>query len=131
MDLRKKDFNWFDRKYEQGGRLTLEDRSELFSQFFKGVGLAVPERFLGLVREAIRTYLFDLEKRGNYTPSSDVLCFGLITCLGPLVQLPREELQGYLVRYSKAIQSHGQRVAFKRNFDCTKTHSGDARSISY
>lgn len=104
------DNSWFDEKYRQGGRPTLEDRAQLFSQ----LDIPLPERAIRKIHEQLRDCLFQLGRQ--YSPSLYVTTYGLLFCLGAFLKLDKKSYDGYVDQYRAALEKHKDRVVFDCNF---------------
>lgn len=104
------DNSWFDQKYREGGRPTLEDRAQLFSQ----LDIPLPERTIRKAEEQLKECLFQLGRQ--YTPSLHVKTYGLLFCFGSFLKLDKKSYDNYVAQYRAALEKHKDRVVFDCNF---------------
>jgi hypothetical protein len=103
--------DWFDEKYKEGGRPTLEDEAELIRQ----LEIPLADRAKGKVVQYIREALFQL-KRG-YSPSADVLAHCLIFSPFGVSCMPESERREFVRQYLEIIGKYDDANRINRNFE--------------
>ena len=111
------DANWFDKKYQDGKRPTLADRTHLFHQIFASAGIKISDRVKKSLEKELKGCLFQLKKQ--YSPSLNVEAYGLLFCCAPLLDLDDEKYQGYVEQYREITERHGNEhdEHFRTNFN--------------
>ncbi len=103
---------WFDKKYRQGEKPTLEDRAHLLAQ----LNLPFPERLTRRVEESLQQFLFELNRNDSYRPSIHIIAYALLFNLAPLTKIPSKKYDAYVKQYQEALEKHKDKIPFSRNF---------------
>ncbi|MBR9706491.1 hypothetical protein GOV14_05630 [Candidatus Pacearchaeota archaeon] len=105
---------WFDEKYQQGGRPTLKDKSELFEQDLSEEKVKIPIKSrIGLERR-LKQNLHLLKSKGD--ESAHVLAYHYLFCFGPLF-LNEEKYREYVNSYMKIMKKHEKVCVLAHNYD--------------
>lgn len=106
--MKSLDFIWFDKKYKNGGTISIEDRVELQRQ----LGIRVSTKVAEQVKETLGELLTEFGSNREYSAGLDVAIQGLLFCWTTIIGMDREQYNSYLQRYKKAVQKHGSRTCF-------------------
>ncbi len=103
--------NWFDKKYQEGGKPSLEDRAELF----RGLNIKINERARENIENSLKQCLFELER--EYKPRLHVLAFDFLFCLAPLINMNEKNFREYVKKYRGIMEKHKDKLVFQCNFE--------------
>jgi len=104
--------DWFDEKYREGGKASLEDKFELLGEMrFK-----LNQRDRENVERELKNALFELKQR--YTPSRDVLAYSWLCCFQIVNGISDDKKRNYLEQYKEIIRKHEKEgdVTLEHNF---------------
>jgi hypothetical protein len=109
------EYSWFDEKYNNGNKPTLEDRIWLLRDFYKDSKVKIPDRLKGKFKELLQQSLFDLKQ--DYSPSQHTITYDLLFSKSACIDLSDEEHKKYVADYRKTLEKYKGRVSFKGNFE--------------
>jgi|WetSurMetagenome_2_1015567.scaffolds.fasta_scaffold72501_4 hypothetical protein len=101
---------WFDRKYHDGGKPSLEDKAQLFGD----IEILLPERAKENIKTRMKSAIHELYR--EYTPSNHIIAHNLLLCFAPLIKMDQLEYKEQMDKYKQALKKHADKLAFKENF---------------
>jgi hypothetical protein len=107
------DFKWFDEKYKNQGKPSLEDRAELI----KRLDIPLTDRAKGKILDTLKQALHRFGQNGAYSPALHTLTYELLVSFSPLTDIDRNEYAGYVKKYKDALKKHETQIELRCNFE--------------
>jgi len=103
-------FEWFNEKFKNGGKPTIEDKAELF----KNISLHLSKRSQEKIEDIIKNSLYNLKKQ--YSPAYQVIAFNFINCFAPMV-FDEDKISNYQKQYKEIMNKYENQDVFSKNFE--------------
>jgi hypothetical protein len=107
----KKAYNWFDSKYSNGEKPTLEDRAHLLALLKRR---RTPQQIENLCHD-IDQALHYLGRKGNCSEALTIIAYHMISELATIEDVPRGKVEDYIDKYRGVL--HRRCPHLGKNFE--------------